>query len=90
MSHRRSNLFFDLYVCLSLPSTTESNLNPEGGSHDVSNDKLQVIDLERKSKFGNLLDSLRVRSEGLPYYSRKHAYKIRRKNLIDAQPVKER
>ena len=58
--------------------------------HDVSNEKLPVIDLERKSKFGNLLDSLRVRSEGLPSYSRKHAYKIRRKNLIGAQPVKEK
>ena len=51
---------------------------------------LPVIDLKKKSKLGNLLESLRVRSEKFPSFSRKkHAYKIHRK-YIDSQPVKEK
>ena len=50
---------------------------------------LPVIDLKKKSRFGNLLESLRVRSEKIPSFSRRHSYKIHRK-YIDSQPVKEK
>ena len=50
---------------------------------------LPIIDLKKKSKLGNLIESLRVRSEKIPSFSRKHAYKIHRK-YIDSQPVKEK
>ena len=55
----------------------------------LDREDLPVIDLEKKSKYGNLLESLRVRSESLPRFSRKHTYKIKRK-YIDTMPIGEK
>ena len=60
-----------------------------GKEEEVDREDLPIIDLEKKSRFGNLLESLRARSESLPRFSRKHTYKIKRR-YIDAMPDGEK
>ena len=50
---------------------------------------LPIIDLQKKSKYGDLLDSVRVRSEYVPLFNRKHTYKVRHK-LMDVLPIEKR
>ena len=82
------HIFYNIEIPL-LFSITESVSSPEAMKNGAMTEALPVIDLKKKSKLGNLIESLRVRSEKIPSFSRKHAYKIRRK-YIDAQPVKQK
>ena len=83
------HIFYNKEISSSF-SITESVSSPETMKNGVMTEALPVIDLKKKSKLGNLLESLRVRSEKFPSFSRKkHAYKIHRK-YIDSQPVKEK
>ena len=50
---------------------------------------IPIIDLQKKSKFGSLLESLRVRSENVPRFSRMNNYQVRHK-YMDVLPVEKR
>ena len=59
----------------------KTNQTPTSGS----NYEFPIIDLKRKSKFGNLLESLRVRAKSNPQLAYKRKYNVKHE-LIDTLP----
>ena len=57
--------------------------------NEIQSNGLPIIDLQKKSKYGDLLDSVRVRSEYVPLFNRKHTYKVRHK-YMDVLPIEKR